>query len=283
VQATRSARSAGSLWVSWRARRVGALKKAAGREGCGLDDCRFLLTTGRVYPRAMQKRASTGVKSLQEVARLFRPIREEVTSLLASRHVFRAVQEIVRQNTRLERPFNAWIQVVYASASAAAVRRLAAPRYRPGDASFIVFFDEILRDRGSLFDVFPRCLPERAEAILAGHSADGRRALRRLIGTDKAQLIREATKVVDFASKRIAHHNLTTVPRMKLLELDRAIDLLKALAEKYTLMVYGKRSDLLEEARTRRLPDGWNAIFLEPWATRETLALNLGEMDPPKR
>lgn len=226
---------------------------------------------------------ATGVKRLQEIARLFRPVRDEVISLLAIRYVFRTVQEIVRRNAKLEGPFNAWIQVVYAAASSAAVRRLAAPRYRPGDASFIVFFDEILRDRGPLFDVFPRCLPKRAEAILAGRSADGRLALRRLIGADKAQLISEATKVVDFASKRIAHHNLTTLPRMKLLELDRAIDILKELAEKYTIMVYGKGSDLLQEARTRRLRDGWDSVFLEPWTTRETLALNLGKMAPPKR
>ena len=127
----------------------------------------------------------TGAKRLQEVARLFRPVREEVISLLASRYVFRTVQEIVRRNTKLEGTFNSWIQVVYATASSAAVRRLAASRYRAGDASFIAFFDELLRDREDpLFDVIPRCLREQVEVISTSRSADGRQlALRRFRGS----------------------------------------------------------------------------------------------------
>ena len=42
----------------------------------------------------MQKRIPAGVKGLQELARLFRPVRDEVISLLASRYIFRTVQEI---------------------------------------------------------------------------------------------------------------------------------------------------------------------------------------------
>ena len=37
------------------------------------------------------------------------------------------------------------------------------------------------------------------------------------------------------------------------------------------------------EMLERKLPKGWDSIFLEPWATKETLALHLGEIAPPDK
>lgn len=78
-------------------------------------------------------------------------------------------------------------------------------------------------------------------------------------------------------------------------DLDDAIDTLKR-TEKYTVLVsYQKREllepahlagaptvypllaeseknrDLLEEMKSRKLPLGWDSIFLEPWATSSTI------------
>lgn len=41
--------------------------------------------------------------------------------------------------------------------------------------------------------------------------------------------------------------------------------------------------DLLGEMKSYKLPEGWDSIFLEPWATPETIARSLGEMIPPTR
>ena len=92
-------------------------------------------------------------------------------------------------------------------------------------------------------------------------------------------------------------------------DLDKAIDILKLLSEKYTLLVcavererleplhrsglptiysilprFEKHNpDLLEEMKRRKLREGWDSIFLDPWAAPETIALQLAELPPPKR
>jgi hypothetical protein len=43
-----------------------------------------------------------------------------------------------------------------------------------------------------------------------------------------------------------------------------------------------KTIDLLEEMKRRKLPEGWDAIFLEPWATPEIIGLPLGGTEPPR-
>jgi hypothetical protein len=44
-----------------------------------------------------------------------------------------------------------------------------------------------------------------------------------------------------------------------------------------------KNVDLLEEMKRRKLPKGWDSIFLEPWATPEVIARPLGKTPPPRR
>lgn len=90
-------------------------------------------------------------------------------------------------------------------------------------------------------------------------------------------------------------------------DLDEAIDALKTLTEKFTPLICSGRCevlellhhagvttecallarlvkrDLLDEMKSRKLPDGWDAIFLEAWATPEIIALLLGETFPAKR
>jgi hypothetical protein len=51
----------------------------------------------------------------------------------------------------------------------------------------------------------------------------------------------------------------------------------------YPLLAQVENRDLLEEMKTRKLPEGWDSIFLEPWATEETITRSLGETLPPTR
>jgi hypothetical protein len=250
-------------------------------------------------------------------AQLLRDIREEVIGLLFNRYVFRTHQEIVRANPRLQgRPrsiFSEWAQIVYAVTNAAGIRRLASASYHDGDVNLVRLLDMLIRDPGRLWTCFERHYPDDAararDLVLeeAGELAGGweNLACKRLLGEDRKAVITAADKANRFASKRAAH----SVPEVKIRatfsDLDEAIDVLKELAEKYTLLACsemrellepGHRAgaptvypllermenrDLLEEMKSRKLPEGWDSIFLEAWATPETVARRLGQMIPP--
>jgi len=91
------------------------------------------------------------------------------------------------------------------------------------------------------------------------------------------------------------------------LYLDDAIDVVRKITEKYTLLVIEERRqsleelhrsgaptvypilvhmeksiDLLQEMKRRKLPEGWESIFLEPWAKPEIISRPLGETKPPR-
>jgi hypothetical protein len=126
-------------------------------------------------------------------------------------------------------------------------------------------------------------MAKAAIAVISVSLPDGwqSEAVRRLVGQDRTLLINAAEKANEFASKRAAHKNTTAQVRTKFRDLDHAIDTIKDLAEKYFLLIYEERRDLLPEMMSRKLPKGWDAIFLEPWATEDVFAEKLGEMEPP--
>ena len=108
-------------------------------------------------------------------------------------------------------------------------------------------------------------------------------ACRRLLGGDRALLLRQCRKAIEFANRRAAHNNPSVPVNSKFRDLDHAIDTIRALTEKFILLLYDQPRDLFAEMLDRKISMGWDTIFLEPWATRETLALPLGEMEPPQR
>jgi len=219
-------------------------------------------------------------------------IRKEVLGLLCNRYIFRTLQEIVRRNPRLQDSprgrFSDWTQTIYATANAVAVRRLAS-EYDSSDVNLRKLLDAIIREPKLFWERFERFFPDDAAIAKAaitdesGELADGwqSKAVRRMVGQDRSFLISAAEKATEFASKRVAHNNPTAQVRTKFRDLDQAIDTVKDLAEKYLLLIYEERHDLLPEMITHKLPKGWDAIFLEPWATEEILAEKLGEMQPP--
>jgi hypothetical protein len=127
------------------------------------------------------------------------------------------------------------------------------------------------------------------------------------LGEDRKVVINAAEKASQFASKRAAHSAPKVEVHTTFSDLDNAIDVVKKITEKYTLIVGGVRRqsvdelhragastvnpmlvqmdktiDLLEEMKRRKLPEGWDAIFLEPWATPEIIGLPLGETEAPR-
>jgi len=223
-----------------------------------------------------------------DLAHLLKPVRNEVIGLLFNRYVFRTLQEIGRRNKRLQgQPrgkFSDWSQVIYAVATSVGIRRLASENYQQDDISLKKILDDAIRDPRDLWTCFQKHFPNEAEAAMRaarhrrGVEAD---ACRRLLGSDRALLLRQCKKAIEFANRRAAHSNPRAEVRTKFRDLDQAIDAIRMITEKFTLLLYDERHDLFAEMLSRKISTGWDAIFLEPWATRETLALPLGEMEPP--
>lgn len=255
----------------------------------------------------------------QDSADLLRNIREEVVGLLFNRYVFRTHQEIVRLNPKLKgRPysiFSEWAQVVYAQAAAVGVRRLAGQDPEQGDVNIVGFLEFLIRNPEGLWECFLQHYPEdaaRAREILENEGtlqSDWEiSACKRLLGEDRRALISVAQKAVHFASKRVAHSVPDVPVSTTFFDLDDAIDTVRTITEKYTRLLFAKRlreleplyragqptdylyvrqlsehTDLLEEMKRRKLPKGWDEIFLEPWASREDIGRPLGEMHPSPR
>jgi hypothetical protein len=255
----------------------------------------------------------------QEPAKLLADIREEVIGLLFNRHVFRTHQEIVRLNPRLQGDpritFAAWAQVVYAQAGAVGVRRLASQDHEQGDVNLVGFLEMLIRDPSGLWDCFVRHYPEDAATvreILEKQGALGHgweiSACKRLLGEDRKAVISIAQKAVQFASKRVAHSVPDVPVTTTFFDLDDTIDTVRRITEKYTRLLFEKQLqeleplhrtgkvtmytyirqlsehiDLLEEMNRRKLPKGWDSIFLEAWATCEIIERPLGETPPPRQ
>lgn len=253
----------------------------------------------------------------QDITRRMRRINEEVIGLLFNRYVFRTHQEIVRLNPNLQgRPrciLSEWAQFVYAQAASIGVRRLAAQESEPDDVSLVGLIDLLIQDPNGLWECFSQHCPE--DATLAweteaqkGTSQDGLAisACRRLLGEDRRVLISAARKAVHFASKRVAHSVPDVQVNTTFFDLDDAIDTVTATAEKYSRLLLarvlrgldpldgaqrsdymfvvqlGQHLDLFQEMKRSKLAKGWDEIFLEPWASPETINLPLGEMAPPR-
>lgn len=258
--------------------------------------------------------------STKLAAKLLADVREEVIGLLFNRHVFRTHQEVVRLNPRLQGDpritFCRWAEVVYAQANAVGVRRIASQTYADGDVNLVRLLDMLIGDPGRLWECFQRHYPAdaaraRAETLKKRGSLTAGweiLACRRLLSEDRRAVIAVAQESNHFASKRVAHSVPDVPVSTTFSDLDGAIDIVRGITEKYTLLVCAagcleleplhragkptvypmlvqieKNIDLLEEMKRRRLTKGWDSIFLEAWATPEVIARPLGETPPPKR
>jgi len=265
------------------------------------DDTRFryvsiITTTNKLvfdlFGETVEVSMPTVSNPLYDFAWDLREILREAMGLLCNRYIFRAHQEIVRRNSNLQGSprgrFSDWIQTIYATANAVAVRRLAGD-YESNDVNLRKLLDAIIREPKFLWTRFERFFPDDAGvarvavAGVSGRPKDGwqSEAVRRLVGQDRTLLINAAQKANEFASKRAAHNNTAAQVRTKFRDLDQAIDSIKDLAEKYFLLIYEERRDLLQETVSRKIPKGWDAIFLEPWTSEDVLAEKLGELEPP--
>jgi hypothetical protein len=187
--------------------------------------------------------------------------------------------------------------------------------YQNGDVNLVRLLDMLIRDPLWLWTSFKRLRPDEAAGAQARALKEARGpkpgweifAAKRLIGQGRTELIKTSEKASRFAGKRAAHSVPDAAASATFSDLDGAIDTLKKITEKYTLLVCSakqkllepahrwgaptvyalldrvKALDLLEEMKRDKLPKGRDSVFLEAWATEEILSLPLGEMEPPRR
>ena len=200
-------------------------------------------------------------------------------------------------------------------ANSVGVRRLASDTYQDGDVNLVRLLDVFIREPGQLWEAFQHHYPQdaagaRVKILSKGGQLPpdwGTLACKRLLGEDRKAVVNAAEKANRFASKRAAHSVPEVEVRTTFSDLDDAIDVLREITEKYTRLVSAERRQsleelhrsgeptaypilvhveknigLLEEMKRRKLPHGWESVFLEPWATPETISRPLGETKPPR-
>jgi hypothetical protein len=243
---------------------------------------------------------------------LINEIREQVVQICINRYIFRVHQEIIRRNPALlDRPrhvFGDWARTVYVAAATSAIRRLSSGSGEDGDVSLVRLIDDLIRNPGHLWPYLVREYPNETAAVHAemiaknGSLPEGWElgASTKVLGIQRALVIRTSDDVNRFASKRIAHHVPAVAVSTTFDQLDSAIDTATKITEVcnrvYCLALLGQlptgdsRAHLLqlEAARNldseakRRLPAGWERVFLIPWATEEIISHPLGDLKPPR-
>ena len=209
--------------------------------------------------------------------------------------------------------FSEWAQIVYAQAAAAGVRRLASRDPERGDVNLVGLLELLIRDAPGLWECFLKHYPEDAARARECFAKEGGlqtgwdiSACKRLLGEDRRTLISVAQKAVHFASKRVAHSVPDMQVKITFSDVDDAIETVKTIAETYIRLLFAKKLreleplhhagqptgylhvrqlskhvDLLEEMKRRKLPKGWDEIFLEAWASPEVIERPHGETPPP--
>jgi hypothetical protein len=247
-----------------------------------------------------------------ETAALIREVREQIVQLRLNRYIFRYHQEIIRRNPTLwDRPlhmFGNWARTVYVAAAVSAVRRLASGSSEEGDVSLVRLINGWIASPDGLWPFLERVFPSETTAARneisakSGSLGEGweTEAVRRVLTSQRASVMRASDAVNWFASKRIAHRVPDASVGTTFDELDSAIEAVTSVAENLTRVYCLSRLDelpaggyeamMLEREAARnldaemrtRLPLGWERVFVIPWANEETISQPLGDLKPPR-
>jgi hypothetical protein len=243
--------------------------------------------------------------------KLVREIRAQLVELTRSRCIVRTHQEIIRRNAKLwQSPlhvFGRWAETVYVSSAGSSVRRLAGQSSDEGDVSLVGLIDFWVENAEGLWTHIEQCFPaEAAETRDAVASKKGSlsggwevEVARRILMSHRKRVISSAEEVNRFVNKRIAHAVPDSVVGAEYRDLDRAIDEIVAIAEKFTFLQCTIRADqgslvsgeaeiltrlgkrTIDAEMKLGMPKGWESVFLLSWATKEVIALPLCDMKPP--
>lgn len=196
-------------------------------------------------------------------------IHDDIQSLLVNRNIFWEVQKIIKNNKAIQKPstFYKYLGDTYVAYSAIAIRRQIKNDKR--SISFVRLLTEIMEDPKPLSRTYFKSfyVGSTVETFadsdfdkIAGANKDHICPV--MVRNDLEALKLHATKIEDFADKRIAHHDKKQPKNLPTFnEVDDCINLLDQMYVKYHLVFHAS-------AMTTLMPVyqyDWKAIFLVPW------------------
>jgi hypothetical protein len=199
-----------------------------------------------------------------------RDIHADVRSLLMSRQIFWEIQKIVDANAKLqEQPglFNQWLATNYVVAATVGIRR------QLDRDSRSVSLVRLLTEVAVTIEERPDIL-SRANFVKNYRPETAERDYDKLVGAEQQRVdvtfvhcdldrfcaAADTETVREFVNKRAAHWDEAADPKVKLGEVDTALDILSGLVDKYTRLLTGSGSPL-----EPKLPAGWKKILMMPW------------------
>ena len=214
-------------------------------------------------------------------------IHDELVTLLSDIRVFWEVQNIIRENSRIQKPsyFYRYLERSYISHTLVGLRRqIKHQKNSDSSISFVGLLEDIAQNPAELSLSYYRSRRKESEDVvltgLASLNIDiareefskyadssGDYVCPQMVKADIHEL-KEAARICEkFVDKRIAHRDkceLKVVPTHK--ELDDCIKLLDKTYVKYHLLFYAEGMTTLNSEPQY----DWKAIFCEPWLVEES-------------
>ena len=197
-------------------------------------------------------------------------IQGEIQMLLRDTNMFWEVQDIIRENPRIQKPsaFYRYLGRTYLSHALAGLRRQIKPQ--KDSISLVGLLDEIAKTPEELSRSYYHSLcanPDRSDMIQMDDFApyadtSGKHVCPKMVKADLNALKLTVEKHEAFADKRIVHWDKgepDVIPTFG--ELDDCIKLLDKTYVKYHLLFYAESIDALMPTYQYE----WKKIFLEPW------------------
>ena len=216
----------------------------------------------------------------------------DVGNLLLSRYIFQETQRVIARKQKLEGVFVRWLRINYVNTVALGIRRQLDTDPKTVSLanllrSLIAKPNVITRERylAVATSVPPDLLRYRRRRRTAGfvqwmdsvaaHSFFDKVAApnsdhvsREVIGSDLKLLQQRGMRVERFATKRLAHYDITPPAAVKYEEIDAALDTLDDLLEKYNSLIHPTRSvhrRWQAGVSLEGLYPGWKQVFERPW------------------
>lgn len=208
-------------------------------------------------------------QKLEKWEKWFKTVYQEVTNLAVKRHVFWEVQDVIKNNPKIQKPsaFYEFIGDSYAASMVMEIRRLV--KRHKDSISFAGLLEDIrdnpqIMSRGRYVAFYKESNVEhRADGDFDqfAERPGGDHIDPTLVEQDLQELVEKAQKCEAYADRRVAHYDKgpITVPTFN--DLDDCVDFLERLTKKYYLLMTGS-------ALTEVLPTfqyDWQQVFTEPW------------------
>jgi len=232
-------------------------------------------------------------QKLEKWLRWMETIHNDIQALVEDANMFWEVQDIIRENPRIQKPnaFYSYLARTYFSHAAAGIRRQT--ELQKDSISFLRLLDEIAKNPEELSsDYFNSRHPHsngpdldqvvgkagleavgivdtsqlkeiiKMDDFAPYADASGAYVCPQMVKDDKARLKSKAKILVEFADKRIAHwdkRELKVVPSFE--ALDDCIKLIDQTYVKYHFLFHAESMDTLMPTYQYK----WKSIFCEPW------------------